>query len=173
MKYLAQRLGFYLLAAWFSLTLNFCLPRLMPGDPAAAIFGRFRGQLAPEAIDALRVSFGLTDEPIYMQYLKYLGHVLRGVRDIDSVFSCISEQRCIHRPWTAFLAVQLLLSVLLGERHLGFWLNRVVSWTGFCHPVLLYCCLSLFLVGDGSPYVFAQLGWFPTRHAYSAGLTPE
>ncbi len=47
---LAQRLGFYLLAAWVALTLNFFLPRLMPGDPATALFARFRGRLSPEAM---------------------------------------------------------------------------------------------------------------------------
>ena len=50
MQYILRRLGFYALAAWVSLTLNFLIPRLMPGDPAAAIFARFRGQLQPEQI---------------------------------------------------------------------------------------------------------------------------
>jgi peptide/nickel transport system permease protein len=34
MKFLLRRLGFYLLAAWISLSLNFLIPRLAPGDPA-------------------------------------------------------------------------------------------------------------------------------------------
>ena len=54
MRYIFRRLGFYLLAAWAALTLNFFLPRLMPGDPAAALFARFKGQLSPEALEALR-----------------------------------------------------------------------------------------------------------------------
>ncbi len=37
LKYLIKRLGFYLLAAWVAVTLNFFLPRLMPGDPATAV----------------------------------------------------------------------------------------------------------------------------------------
>ena len=47
MGYVLRRLGFYAVAAWAALTLNFIIPRLMPGDPASAIFARFRGQLRP------------------------------------------------------------------------------------------------------------------------------
>ena len=33
--YLIRRLGFYFLAGWAAITLNFFIPRLMPGDPAS------------------------------------------------------------------------------------------------------------------------------------------
>ena len=54
MKFLLRRVGFYLIAAWASLTLAFFVPRLMPGDPATALYARFHGKLKPEAIEALR-----------------------------------------------------------------------------------------------------------------------
>ena len=66
------------MAAWAALTLNFFIPRLMPGDPAAIIFARFRGKLKPEAINALRETFGLTDEPLLGQYWSYLKSMLMG-----------------------------------------------------------------------------------------------
>ena len=59
MRYALRRLGFYLFAALASISLNFLIPRLMPGDPASAMFARFQGQMAPEAMQALRASFGL------------------------------------------------------------------------------------------------------------------
>ena len=52
MRFLVRRIGFYLVAAWASLTLNFFLPRMMPGDPASAIFARFQGRLQPEQLNA-------------------------------------------------------------------------------------------------------------------------
>src|SRR5207244_11189061 len=73
-----RRLGFYALAAWASVTLSFVIPRLMPGDPAAAMFARFRGKLKPEAMEALRAAFGFNDAPTWNQYLGYLGHLVRG-----------------------------------------------------------------------------------------------
>ena len=33
MRYLARKLGFYLVAAWLAVTLNFLLPQLIPGNP--------------------------------------------------------------------------------------------------------------------------------------------
>src|SRR6185369_6998038 len=78
MRYLLRRLGFYLLAAWASVTLAFIIPRLMPGDPAAAMFARFRGKLKPEAMEALRAAFGFSDRSTVRQYFGYLGHLLRG-----------------------------------------------------------------------------------------------
>ena len=179
MKYLAQRLGFYLLAAWFSLTLNFFLPRLMPGDPAAAIFGRFRGQLAPEAIEALRASFGLTDEPIYMQYLRYLGHVMQGEFGTSIAYfpASVSSVVSTGLMWTAFLAgTAVVISFVVGTSlgALAAWnrnglLDRLFPPTISFVAAFPYFWLAMVLL-----YVFGfQLGWFPTRHAYSAGLTPE
>ena len=78
MRYVLRRIGFYLVAAWASLTLNFIIPRLMPGDPASAIFARFRGQLQPEQIQSMREAFGFTDAPLLEQYVSYLSHALRG-----------------------------------------------------------------------------------------------
>ena len=43
--YIIRRLGFYLIAAFAALTLNFVIPRLMPGDPASIIFARFKGKM--------------------------------------------------------------------------------------------------------------------------------
>src|SRR4051794_7807112 len=85
MRYILRRLGFYLIAAWASLTLNFLLPRLSPGDPATRLLGRIANTLRPEEIDALRKVYGLTDEPLWQQYITYLTHALRG--DLGISFS--------------------------------------------------------------------------------------
>ena len=38
MRFILSRLGFYLVAFWVSVTLNFLLPRFMPGDPVSRMF---------------------------------------------------------------------------------------------------------------------------------------
>jgi len=53
------------IAAWAALTLNFFIPRMMPGDPATSMFARFKGKLQPEALDALREAFG--HEPVMLR----------------------------------------------------------------------------------------------------------
>ena len=58
MRYLLRRLGFFVLTLWAALTLNFLIPRLMPGNPASAMMARFHGQLSPggDPADARRRS---------------------------------------------------------------------------------------------------------------------
>src|SRR5437870_2188916 len=54
-------------------TLVFLMLRMLPGDPAAYIAGENIGQ---EALDAVRAKLGL-DQPLGMQYVTYLVHVMR------------------------------------------------------------------------------------------------
>jgi peptide/nickel transport system permease protein len=64
MRFLLRRLGFYAIAAWASLTLNFFLPRAMPGDPASTIFARFQGRMRPEDLEAMKKAYGFSDAPL-------------------------------------------------------------------------------------------------------------
>ena len=50
MRYALRRLGFFVLTLWVALTLNFLLPRLMPGNPALAMMSKFHGELSPKAV---------------------------------------------------------------------------------------------------------------------------
>src|SRR5689334_3342263 len=140
MRYVLKRLGFYLLAAWAAITLNFFLPRLMPGDPATALFARLHGRLAPEALDALRETFGLTRAPLAVQYVTYLGHVLRGDLGVSVAYfpSPVADVIKVGLLWTAFLAgTALVLSFALGTL-LGAataWWRR--GWADSVLPPLL------------------------------------
>ncbi|HEY1621496.1 MAG TPA: ABC transporter permease, partial [Streptosporangiaceae bacterium] len=73
MRYLLSRLGFYLVALWGSLTINFLLPRLAPGDPASTLLSRMSGQLTTAQVHALQVVYGVhTNASLFTQYLTYL-----------------------------------------------------------------------------------------------------
>ena len=178
MRYILRRLGFYLLAAWAALTLNFFLPRLMPGDPATALFARLRGRLAPEAMDALRETFGLTDASLISQYFTYLGHALKGDFGISVAYfpSPVSAVIGTGLVWTLFLAgtaviISFFLGTLLGV--VAAWWRR--GWVDTFLPSALVflgafpyfwlAMLALYLLGF-------TLGWFPLGHAYGDDLTP-
>ena len=49
MKYVLRKLGFYLIALWAALTLNFFLPRIMPGNPVDQLISKLsqKGQVTP------------------------------------------------------------------------------------------------------------------------------
>ena len=178
MRFILHRLGFYLLAAWAALTLNFFLPRLMPGDPATALFARFRGQLRPEAMQALREAFGLTREPLIAQYFTYLGHVLRGDFGVSVAYfpSPVSSIIGTGLVWTMFLAgtaviVSFAIGTLLGVAAAwwrGGWMDTILP------PALaLLGAFPYFWLAMVALYVFGfQLGWFPLGHAYGDDVTP-
>jgi len=177
-RYLLQRLGFYLLAGWVALTVNFFLPRLMPGDPASALFARFRGQLGPEALDALRETFGLIEAPLWSQYLTYLRHVARGDLGISVAYfpAPVSEVIATGLVWTVVIAgsavmVSFALGTLLGVavawwRHgrIDAWLPPALVFLG-AFPYFWLALVALYVLGF-------TLGWFPLGHAYGDDLTP-
>lgn len=178
MGYALRRLGFYLLAALASITLNFLLPRLMPGDPASAMFARFQGQMQPEAMDALRESFGLNESSLLAQYGSYVRHVLSGDlgRSIAYYPAPVSEVIGTGLVWTLALtgvavvlsfALGSLLGVLAAWRRSG-WIDSVLpplfAFIG-AFPYFWLAMLALYAFGF-------QLGWFPLRHAYSYDIEP-
>jgi peptide/nickel transport system permease protein len=179
MRRLGRRLGLYALAAWASLTVNFFLPRLMPGDPVSTMFASFQGQLAPEAIDALRRAYGFTDGPLLEQYVTYLGHVLRGDLGVSIAYfpARVADVLATGLFWTVLLAgtavlVSFTLGTLLGvavawrqDGKLDSILPPALSLLG-AFPYFWLAMLALYVLGF-------RLGWFPLGHAHAGGLTPS
>lgn len=178
MKFLLRRLGFYAIAAWAALTLNFFLPRLMPGDPATALFARFRGRLSPESMAGLREAFGLTDAPLLSQYVTYLSHALRGDLGLSIAYFPAPVSSVIGGGlvWTLLVTgTALVISFVLGSA-LGVaaawwrrgWLDAVLpaalSLVG-AFPYFWLAMVSLYLLGF-------TWGLFPLGHAYGDDLSP-
>ena len=80
MRYVLRRAGFFLLTLWVAVTLNFFLPRMMPGDPTIAMMAKFRGKVAsPQALQALGTIFGAdSGQSLPAQYVHYLGDIFTG-----------------------------------------------------------------------------------------------
>src|SRR5580658_5033490 len=79
LRYALRRLGFFVLTLWVALTLNFLLPRLMPGNPALAMMAKFHGELTPQSLNALEILFGVnTHASLGSQYISYLHQVVTG-----------------------------------------------------------------------------------------------
>jgi peptide/nickel transport system permease protein len=178
-RFIFRRLGFYLLAAFLALTINFFLVRLMPGDPASIMLARFRGQLQPEAIAALRQTFGLTDAPLYQQFLTYLSHAMRGDFGISTSFfpSSVSVVILQAMGWTFLLAgiglvvsfgVGSLLGIFAAWRRGGVvdsWVTPVLVFTG-SFPYFWLAMLLVYILGF-------KLDILPTSHAYGDGHIPN
>jgi len=177
-RFLLRRFGFYLTAAWASVTLAFVIPRLMPGDPATAMFARFRGRLKPQALESLRAALGFTHAPVWKQYLQYLSHALRGDLGVSIGYYPATVGSVIAQAlvWTLFLTglaviFSFVLGTLLGLASAwkrGGWLD------GIAPPLLtLLGAFPYFWLAMAVLFLFGfQLGWFPLRHAYDDQLTP-
>jgi ABC-type dipeptide/oligopeptide/nickel transport system permease component len=73
--YIARRIAFGLLPQLIAVSVvTFCILRVIPGDPAGVLLGP---NATRESIDALRSSMGL-DDPVHVQYLRYVGNLLQG-----------------------------------------------------------------------------------------------
>ncbi|CAI3799401.1 ABC transporter permease [Pseudarthrobacter sp. MM222] len=178
MRFILRRLGFYLIAFWASITLNFLLPRFMPGDPVSRMFARTQGKMQPEQIDALRKLLGVDDRPIWEQYIDYLHNVFTGQMGVS-----ISR---FPTPVTEVIAAQIGWTLLLGGTALviaalvGNLLGILAAWRrggvidSALPPVLVFIgSFPYFWLAMGALYLFGVvLGWFPIRHAFTAGLEP-
>ncbi|MCH8182749.1 MAG: ABC transporter permease [Proteobacteria bacterium] len=72
--YLARRVLGAIVVMFVVATLVFFMLRILPGDPIAAMLFDVED---PDAVEFLRTKYGL-DQPIYVQYVKWFGHLLTG-----------------------------------------------------------------------------------------------
>lgn len=178
MRFILRRLGFYLIAFWASITLNFLLPRFMPGDPVSRMFARTQGKMQPEQIDALRKMLGVDTRPLWEQYIDYMHNILTGQMGVS-----ISR---FPTPVTEVISAQIGWTLLLGGTALviaavvGNLLGILAAWRrggaidSALPPVLVFIgSFPYFWLAMGALYLFGVvLGWFPIRHAFTDGLEP-
>lgn len=146
MKFVLQRLAFYLLTAWAAITINFLIPRLMPGDPVQSLLARYQGQLSSKSIASLEALFGLDrDSSLWQQYTDYWAGLARS--DLGTSFTFfptpVSEVIAQSLPWTlALVGTTTLISFLLGTGigifagwKRGSWLDGLLPVTTFISAI--------------------------------------
>ncbi|WP_049580531.1 ABC transporter permease [Streptomyces sp. SBT349] len=178
MRYFLQRLAFYLFSAWAAITINFFIPRMMPGDPVQALINRYQGQLSTQAIDSLRTLFGLdTEASLWRQYLDYWGNLFQG--DLGTSFTYfptgVSDIISQSMPWTlSLMGLTTVISFLLGTG-IGVYAGwRRGSWLDGMLPVTTFIsAIPYFWLGLIAIALFAvQWPVFPASGGYDNGLVP-
>jgi peptide/nickel transport system permease protein len=180
MRYLIRRLEFFLVTLWAALTLNFILPRLLPGGPEVALRTRFHGRVNPATIKSIMVALGINNQDsIVQQYFSYLGNMLHGDFGASLGFypQRVSDVIMLALPWTLGLVgtatiIAFVLGTLvgiLGAWHRGGLLDSVLP------PVfVVVSAFPYFWVGLLCILVFAvSLGWFPQAFGSSPEATSE
>ena len=181
MNYVLRKLGFYLVALWAAVTLNFVIPRLMPGNPVDILLAKLEqrgGEVDPTVRRSYELLLGTTgDEPLWRQYLDYLGKISQGDLgvSISQYPARVSDVIGQSLPWTVVLVgLATLISFLLGVGlgavvgwRPGSWLDGLVPVTTLLAAVP-YFWLALVLV-----LIFAStLGWLPVQGGYDVVLDP-
>jgi peptide/nickel transport system permease protein len=126
MRQLIRRIGFYIVALWAAVTINFFIPRLAPGNPAQVLVARFQGKIPAQAVFALEKQFGITNDSLWVQYWQYLGNLLHGNFGPSLTFYPTPVLQVIRQdlPWTLLLVgVSVVLSFALGT-----FLGIFVAW---------------------------------------------
>jgi peptide/nickel transport system permease protein len=179
-RFVLRRLGFFVLTLWVALTLNFLLPRMMPGNPALAVIGNYKGGVSPQALKALEAQFGFTThQSLISQYFSYLGNVSRfnfGISLTTQPGSSVGRIILDAIPWTlGLVGVTTILAFLLGTGIgiLSAWrrggrLDSIMPPVFVVMTVIPYFWLGLVLI-----LIFGvKLHWLPYFFTYSFTLTP-
>ncbi|WP_446214781.1 ABC transporter permease [Micromonospora sp. IBHARD004] len=178
MRFLLQRMAFYLFTAWAAITLNFFIPRMVPGDPVQSLISRNQGRISADAIQSLRVLFGLDEnENIWEQYLDYWGQLLHGDLGLSFTFFPAPVSTVIgdSLPWTVGLVgITTIISFLLGTAlgvgagwRRGSWVDGLLPATTFLSSI------PYFWLGLVAIALFAGPGsFFPSSGGYEPGLVP-
>ena len=161
-RYIARRLLLTIPVLLGSTFLIFAMVYALPGDPIAALAGD--RPLAPAVVAELKDRYNLND-PLLVQYGKYLGALLQGDLGTDFAGRSVSETVAERLPVTiklalvaiAFEAVMgLVAGVLAGIRKGSFFDNLVLVST------IGVVSIPVFVLGFLGQYVFGlRLGLFP------------
>ena len=178
MAFLLRRLAFYLAAFIAAATINFFLPRMMPGDPIEIMFASAGSELSLENLNALKLTFGFIDAPLHEQYLSYLKSVFTGDLGRSIKYFPLPVTDLLGRAliWTVGLVglatmVSFTLGTFLGVMaawRRGTLFDSVVSLLAIFSssvPAVVVSLVVLFVFGY-------TLGWFPNGYAADPMLDP-
>jgi peptide/nickel transport system permease protein len=179
-NYILRRLGIMLVVVFLAISINFLLPRLMPGDPIEAQLNQLLatgagGGDVTAMVASYRARFGL-DQPLFTQYLEYWRSVLHfdlGV-SLAAYPEKVSDAILGGLPWTlGLLGFATLISFLIGSVLGGLmgWPRTPPAVRWFGSGLVMLSAVPYFLVGMILLYVFAiVLRWFPAGGGMPFGL---
>src|ERR1700733_5933000 len=105
MAFIVRRLIFYAVAAWAALTVNFFIPRAMPGNAVEDVMAKFPN-LQPSAYQALEAMLGVGHPgSIWHQYWSYLVDVFHFNFGVDLIDYPAKVSTLLGQtiPWTLTL----------------------------------------------------------------------
>jgi peptide/nickel transport system permease protein len=181
-RYVLRKTVLFVITLWAALTLNFLLPRLMPGSPVDAALGKLASAGVPitnAERQAVEIQLGVPNASLITQYGDYLRNIatLRFGTSYSFPTQTVAQTIGTALPWTLILvgvttivafAVGTLLGVYAGWRRGRLADSAVTLGSTFfgAFPPFWLGLLLLYLLAF-------KLGWFPIKGGYSDGSTPN
>ena len=178
-RYFSRKLLIYALTFFVAVTINWLIPRFMPGDPVSSMVARARLQ-DPAGVAAMEEFytrlFGF-DLPVWQQYLNFWGGLFQGDLGV-SLWA-------FPRPVTEIImgAVPYTLGLLIPAILLSWWAGNKFGAYAARKKVLDNTVLPVWYVLTATPYMWLAIllawalaktaGLFPVGRSYSASLVPE
>ncbi len=181
MRYFLRRILFLIGTLWVAVTINFFLPRMMPGNPVEAMMARLheKGNLTPATVNAIRAMLGIKNVPLPQQYWIYLGEVIHFNFGVSYTYFPYSVRYMVGQalPWTLVLVgVATVISFGVGTglgivaaSHRGKTqdsiFTTIASFTN-TFPYFWFGLVALYFLA----FVFK---WFPLAGAYTQMAVPN
>lgn len=180
--YVLRRVANFILVVFLAVTVNFMIPRLLPGDPVeqklSSLMATSSGQSfdISAMVEAYREKFGL-DQPLWQQYVNYWNDLLHFELgySLANYPETVAQTISSALPWSIGLAgTATVLSFLIGSLLGGIlaW-PRFPRWTRRVTPLLMIVsAVPYFLIGFLLIYFLAViLHLFPAGGGYQFGRT--
>lgn len=176
MRALARKLAFYILAAVVAITIDFFIPRMMPGNALTAALGKLQNaQVTPALIKSLEVEYGLTGhQNAWDQYVQYWDHLLHGNMGVSTEFSqSVTSVIGGGIFWTLGMVglatvISFVLGTVLGALvawRRGSWLDNLLPAMTFFQAAPYFFIAILLIAGFAT-----ELHWFPALNGYDQTL---
>jgi oligopeptide transport system permease protein len=162
-RYVARRIVYMIVALFIIVSITFFISKALPGDPFSD------PKLTPHVRAQLYEKYGL-DEPLYVQYAKYMANVAQGNLGNSYFYESrpVSLMILQRLPISAFIGIQavifglvigMVLGIVAALRHNTFWdsLAVVVAILGVSVPTFVLAPVLQYWLG-------LKLGWFPVAY---------
>jgi peptide/nickel transport system permease protein len=180
-RYISRKVVLFIITLWAAITLNFVLPRLMPGSPVDAALGKLAAAGVPitnAERNAIEVQLGVPHAGLISQYGEYLKNItlLRFGTSYSYPTQTVAETIGKALPWTLELVgAATILAFIIGTL-LGIyagWRRGTATDSSITVGATFFGAFPPFWLGLLLLYLLAfKYGWFPIKGGYDPGLTP-